>query len=138
MLSTPLSPPCVPALPHSSELGRAGTGTGAAGKRRRPPTGFEILKLRFCCRNDNRIRRKTWLLNSGWKIKCINLRIFYSGPLITWPYGTIYSPHYRFLPLGFQLYKGIYMVALMSHPDFRFRVYKLFNKLIIEFILNVL
>ncbi len=25
----------------------------------------------------------------------------------------------------------------MSHPDFRFRIYKLFNKLLIEFILNV-
>jgi hypothetical protein len=26
----------------------------------------------------------------------------------------------------------------VSHPDFRFRIYKLFNKLLIEFILNVL
>jgi hypothetical protein len=37
-----------------------------------------------CCRNDNLIRRKTWLLNSGWKeTECINFRMFTSGSPIT-------------------------------------------------------
>jgi hypothetical protein len=31
----------------------------------------------------------------GKEVKCINLRIFTWDPPITWPYGAIYSPHYR-------------------------------------------
>ncbi len=69
----------------------------------------------LCCRNDNSLRRKTWSLNSSWKrSKVYKIENFSWDPPITRPYGTIYSPHYRFLLLGFCLYRGIYMVALMK------------------------
>ena len=32
-----------------------------------------------CCRNDNRIRRKTWLLNSGWKNEVYQILNFTRG-----------------------------------------------------------
>jgi hypothetical protein len=47
-----------------------------------------------CCRNDNRIRRKTWSLDIGWKRskKCINLRILLGIPLLHGPMGLFIAP----------------------------------------------
>ena len=58
----------------------------------------------------------------GKEVKCINVRIFFLDPPITWSYETIYSPHYRFLLLGFGYTWGIYMVALRKRHLHRYIV----------------
>jgi hypothetical protein len=59
------------------------------------------------------------------------------GPALAWRpagYDRWVAWHYA----GAWLVKRTCLVWLaLSHPDFCFRIYKLFNKLLLEFILNV-
>ncbi len=79
-----------------------------------PKEGSHSTEVMYCCQNDNRIRRKTWLLNSGWKaVKCIKLRIFLGIPLVHGPRG-LFIALLQVPLLGFRFNRGIYMVALMK------------------------